>query len=86
VLHDTTIVSFNGEREGLGRIYQSGGIRGFFVHASLAVTTERAPLRVLRAETWTRTSPPRKNPNRRKLRTNPKRDQKGRRARSAAHL
>jgi hypothetical protein len=59
VLHDTTIVSFNGERKGLGRIYQSGGIRGFFVHASLVVTTGRAPLGVLRAETWTRASAPR---------------------------
>jgi hypothetical protein len=31
VLHDTTIVKFSGEREGLGRIYEAGAARGFFV-------------------------------------------------------
>src|SRR5580700_2809269 len=38
VLHDTTVVRFNGEREGLGRIHDDGGARGFRAHVSLAVT------------------------------------------------
>jgi hypothetical protein len=41
VLHDTTLLKFNGDREGLGRIYEEGGARGFRLHASLAVTPTR---------------------------------------------
>jgi hypothetical protein len=51
VLHDTTILKFNGDREGLGRIHEAGGALGFLLHASLAVTPTRLPLGVLRAET-----------------------------------
>ena len=43
VLHDTTVLRFNGDREGLGRIHEAGGAQGFRLHASLAVTPERAP-------------------------------------------
>jgi hypothetical protein len=90
VLHDTTIVKFSGEREGLGRIYEAGAARGFFVHASLAVTAARTPLGVLRAETWVRTLPPRreKNPDRRKIRANPERESLrwGRAARACEEL
>jgi hypothetical protein len=74
VLHDTTILKFNGDREGLGRIYEEGGTRGFRLHASLVVTAARRPLGVLRAETWARTKPPRRNLNRRHLRADPKRE------------
>ena len=44
VLHDTTVLKFNGDREGLGRIHEAGGARGFLLHASLAVTPTRLPL------------------------------------------
>jgi hypothetical protein len=74
VLHDTTSLTFNGDREGLGRIHEGGGARGFRLHASLAVTPERAPLGVLRAETWARTTPPKRDLNRRHLRADPQRE------------
>ena len=74
VLHDTTILKFNGDREGLGRIYEEGGTRGFRLHASLAVTPARTPLGVLRAETWARTTPPRRDMNRRHMRADPERE------------
>jgi hypothetical protein len=61
VLHDTTVLRFNGEREGLGRIHDAGAARGFRLHASLVVTPDRAPLGVLRGETWARTTPPRRS-------------------------
>lgn len=54
VLHDTTALTFNGDREGLGRIHDAGAARGFRLHASLAVTPTRTPLGVLGAETWAR--------------------------------
>ncbi len=44
VLHDTTALTFNGDREGLGRIHDAGAARGFRLHASLAVTPTRTPL------------------------------------------
>jgi hypothetical protein len=56
VLHDTTVLKFNGDREGLGRIHDAGAARGFRLHASLAVTPDRAPLGVLGGETWARTT------------------------------
>jgi hypothetical protein len=74
VLHDTTVLRFNGEREGLGRIHDDGAARGFRLHTSLAVTPNRMPLGVLRAETWARTSPPHRDLNRRHLRANPQRE------------
>jgi Transposase DDE domain len=74
VLHDTTILKFNGERDGLGRIQDAGGARGFFVHTSLAVTHARAPLGVLRTETWVRTKPPRSDRNQRRVRADPRRE------------
>jgi hypothetical protein len=58
VLHDTTVLTYSGEREGLGRIHDAGAARGFRLHASLAVTPTRTPLGVLAAETWARTKPP----------------------------
>jgi hypothetical protein len=74
VLHDTTILKFNGNREGLGRIYEEGGARGFRLHASLAVTPARTPLGVLRAEKWARTTPPRRDRNQRHTRADPQRE------------
>src|SRR5450631_904087 len=74
VLHDTTILKFNGDREGLGRIYEEGGTRGFRLHASLAVTPARTPLGVLRAETWARTRPLRRDRNQRHTRADPQRE------------
>jgi len=74
VLHDTTVLKFNGDREGLGRIHDDGGARGFRLHISLAVTAARTPLGVLRAETWARTAPPLSDLNRRHLRKNPQRE------------
>ena len=74
VLHDTTILTFNGDREGLGRIHGPGAARGFRVHASLAVTPAREPLGVLHAETWARTGPTCSDLNRRHIRANPKRE------------
>ncbi|HEX2702810.1 MAG TPA: IS4 family transposase [Solirubrobacteraceae bacterium] len=74
VLHDTTILKFNGDREGLGRLYEEGGTRGFRLHASLAVTPARTPLGVLRAETWARTTRPRRDRNRRHTRADPQRE------------
>jgi hypothetical protein len=74
VLHDTTVLKFNGEREGLGRIHQAGGARGFLLHASLAVTPTRTPLGVLRAETWARTAPTRSDRDKRHMRNDPGRE------------
>jgi hypothetical protein len=74
VLHDTTILTFNGDREGLGRIHGPGAARGFRVHTSLAVTPERVPLGVLHTETWARTGPTLSDLNRRHIRANPKRE------------
>jgi len=74
VLHDTTVLTFNGEREGLGRIHDAGATRGFRLHASLAVTPTRTPLGVLGAETWARTKPPLRDLNRRHLRADPQRE------------
>jgi hypothetical protein len=74
VLHDTTVLTYSGEREGLGRIHDEGAARGFRLHASLAVTTTRTPLGVLAAETWARTKPPLRDLNRRHLRADPKRE------------
>jgi hypothetical protein len=61
VLHDTTVLTFSGEREGLGRIHDAGAASGFRLHASLAVTPTRTPLGVLGAETWARTKPPKRD-------------------------
>lgn len=57
VVHDTTEVSFRGEREGLGRLNQSGS--GFHAHIALATAAhgERAPLGVLAVEPWARKGP-----------------------------
>ena len=74
VLHDTTVLTYSGEREGLGRIHDAGAARGFRLHASLAVTPTRTPLGVLGAETWARTKPPLRDLNRRHLRADPKRE------------
>jgi hypothetical protein len=74
VLHDTTVLKFNGDREGLGRIHEAGGARGFLLHASLAVTPTRLPLGVLRAETWARTTPTRTDRNKRHMRADPGRE------------
>jgi hypothetical protein len=65
VLHDTTVLTYSGDREGLGRIHDAGAARGFRLHASLAVTPTRTPLGVLGAETWARTKPPKSDLNRR---------------------
>jgi hypothetical protein len=74
VLHDTTVLKFNGDREGLGRIHDAGAARGFRLHASLAVTPDRVPLGVLGGETWARTTPPRRDMNRRHMRADPQRE------------
>ena len=78
VLHDTTSMQFSAEREGLGRI-QKLERRGFFLHASLAITPEREPLGLVRAEMWARTEPPHvkvdgKRANPRIMRRNPNRE------------
>ena len=74
VLHDTTVLKFNGQREGLGRLFQAGGAEGFFLHASLAVTPTRMPLGIIGAETWARVAPTRKDLNRRTMRRDPNRE------------
>jgi hypothetical protein len=74
VLHDTTSLEFTGEREGLGRLHTSSARRGFFLHASLAVTPAREPLGLLAAQTWARRQPPRGRANKRNLRKDPSRE------------
>jgi hypothetical protein len=74
VLHDTTILKYNGDREGLGRIHDAGCAIGFPLHASLAVTRRPSPLAVLRAETWARTGPTRRDRNKRHMRAEPGRE------------
>ena len=72
VLHDTTVMKFSGEREGLGR---TGTLaQGFFLHASLAVTPARVPIGVLGAETWVRRGPVKGRRNRRDTRRDPNRE------------
>ena len=58
VLHDTTQLVFDGEREGLGRLHGTKA-SGFLLHCSLAVGLDRRPFGVLAAHTWARTHPPR---------------------------
>jgi hypothetical protein len=72
VLHDTTSLEFGGERHGLGRL-QTASKKGFFLHASLAVTAARDPLGILAAEPWVREQPVRGR-NKRQLREDPKRE------------
>ena len=72
VLHDTTSMAFTGVRHGLGRL-QSASKQGFFLHASLAVTTARDPLGMLAAEPWVRKRPVRGR-NKRQLRKDPQRE------------
>jgi IS4 transposase len=73
VLHDTTSMEFVGERQGLGRL-QTRARRGFFLHASLAVTAARQPLGVLAAETWVRQRASGRRGNRRQVRKDPNRE------------
>jgi hypothetical protein len=73
VLHDTTSLEFAGEREGLGRLH-AGSKNGFFLHASLAVTSAREPLGIVAAQTWSRTQPIRGRANKRHLRKDPTRE------------
>jgi len=73
ILHDTTSLEFAGVREGMGRL-QTSARKGFFLHASLAVTTSREPLGILAAETWAREGAPRKSRNQRHRRHDPKRE------------
>jgi len=57
VVHDTTEVSYRGEREGLGRLNTAGS--GFHAHISLATAVQgpRSPLGVLAVEPWARKGP-----------------------------
>jgi len=78
VVHDTTAFKFNGDREGLGRL-RLNTAKGFFLHASLAITADREPLGLLGADTWVRTQPPRpkangKQANTRAIRMDPNRE------------
>jgi hypothetical protein len=73
VLHDTTSMQFAGERRGLGRLH-AGPSRGFYLHASLAVTAAREPLGMLAAQTWARTQAPRTRANKKHLRKDPTRE------------
>lgn len=72
IVHDTSPLQFEGERTGLGRLHTTA--KGFFLHASLAVTMDRAPLGIIGAETLLRTGPRRRYPNRRKVRIDPNRE------------
>ena len=72
VLHDTTSMEFTGVRRGLGRL-ESASKNGFFLHASLAVTTAKDPLGIVAAEPWVRERPVRGR-NKRQLRKDPKRE------------
>lgn len=73
VLHDTTSMEFRGEREGLGRL-ETSARSGFFLHASLAVTSAREPLGILAAETWSRKDRPKGRSNKRDTRKDPNRE------------
>ncbi len=74
VLHDTTSFEFSSKRQGLGRLHASSAREGFFLHASLAVSTTRDPLGIVAAQTWTRRSPPRGRANKRGVRRDPNRE------------
>jgi hypothetical protein len=58
-VHDTTEMEFGGEREGLGAL-SSGSRQGFFMHLTLAVTSDgtRQPLGTLAQRTWVRPDKP----------------------------
>ncbi len=73
-LHQTTSVEFSGVRTGLGRLHTSSARRGFFFHASFAVSPARDPLGVVAAETWARTAPIRGRANKRTARGDPTRE------------
>lgn len=72
VLHDTTAMEFNGDRQGLGRLQTSA--KGFFLHASLAVRLDRSPLGVLGANAWVRPERNRRNRNQPQMRKDPERE------------
>lgn len=72
VLHDTTAMEFNGNRQGLGRIQTSA--KGFFLHAGLAVGLDRSPLGVLDADVWVRPERGRRSRDQRRLRKDPSRE------------
>jgi len=72
VLHDTTPLQFDGKRTGLGRLHTTA--KGFFLHASLAVTVDRAPLGIIGAETLLRTARKRAHRSHRSVRSDPKRE------------
>ena len=72
ILHDTTAMQFNGDRQGLGRLQTSA--KGFFLHASLAVRLDRSPLGVLGANAWVRPEQGRRNRNQRQMRKAPERE------------
>lgn len=55
VVHDTTYFSFDGEREGLGRIHQKD--RGFWAHFALAVGIDREAFGVVGLRHGTRIGP-----------------------------
>lgn len=74
VLHDTTSFEFSGRRQGLGRLHSRSARQGFFLHASLVVSTARDPLGVVAAQTWARRSQPRGRANKRGLRRDPTRE------------
>lgn len=72
VLHDTTTMQFSGSREGLGTTQSRAN--GFFLHASLAVSTDRTPVGILNAETWVRAPGYRRVGNKRDTRRDPSRE------------
>lgn len=67
VLHDTSFLSYAGEREGLGPI--AGGKRGYGIHVSLAVTADEArdPLGIVALSPFVREDKPKKRTNAAKL-------------------
>ena len=65
-------MQFSGVREGLGTTESRAN--GFFLHISLAVTGDRAPVGVLSAETWVRPLGYRRKGNKRDTRKDPSRE------------
>ena len=55
IAHDTTVLLYKGDREGLGSVYRQG--RGYYAHCALAVeaTEQRVPLGVLGISTFAHT-------------------------------
>lgn len=76
VVHDTSVFTFSGDRDGLGPVLHKGGARGFFGHFALALADEktREPLGVLGFKSFVRDPEKKKERSQREQLNDPHRE------------